>query len=424
MTTATRQASIFDQARSTLEQAIEQTADSLNFYGQQYKHWKVAYSGGKDSTALVTLLAHLIESGRVTAPESIEIFMADTKQELPPLMIAAMKILSQLRDRGFKTTIVLPEMDHRYFVYILGRGVCPPSNVFRWCTPKLKQMPMAAAMERGAIECGEKFLMLTGVRVGESAARDQRIAVSCTKDGGECGQGWMQREPPKSAADTLAPLLHWRVCHVWDWLTLHAPSMGFDTWDVAEFYGATNSDGEEPLAARTGCMGCPLVQEDAALDRVCSLPLWVYLSPLKKLRSLYWEVHKPEYRLRKWGERNKSGKLAQNQCRLGPLTMEAREWLEAQILGLQQEVNDVALRIDRPVVELINAEELDRIHELRRLNTYPDKWSGSPLSPEEFARLIEPFGAFVPQSFNGCEIHGTTKHPKIAADGRIEQLLF
>ena len=43
--------------------------------------------------------------------------------------------------------------------------------------------------------------MLTGVRIGESAARDQRIALSCTKDGGECGQGWFQQTSSQAVAD-------------------------------------------------------------------------------------------------------------------------------------------------------------------------------------------------------------------------------
>lgn len=69
---------------------------------------------------------------------------------------------------------------------------------------------------------GEKFLMLTGVRTGESVARDQRIEASCGKNGAECGQGWFQEATPDAVADTLAPILHWRVCHVWDWLMFQA----------------------------------------------------------------------------------------------------------------------------------------------------------------------------------------------------------
>ena len=122
-------------------------------------------------------------------PARITVLYADTRQELPPLHNAAMALLGKLQEKGFDTRVVLPKLDHRYFVYMLGRGVPPPSNTFRWCTPKLKVMSMERELETLRQERGEKFLMLTGVRMGESAARDQRIALSCTKDGGECGQG-------------------------------------------------------------------------------------------------------------------------------------------------------------------------------------------------------------------------------------------
>ena len=95
---------------------------------------------------------------------------ADTRQELPPLHNAAIALMENLRERGFDTRMVLPKLEHRYFVYMLGRGVPPPSNVFRWCTPKLKVMSMERELEALREDRGDKFLMLTGVRIGESAA--------------------------------------------------------------------------------------------------------------------------------------------------------------------------------------------------------------------------------------------------------------
>ena len=49
--------------RMTLERSIELTIESMQAYGPLYKHWAIAYSGGKDSSATVTLIAYLIETG-------------------------------------------------------------------------------------------------------------------------------------------------------------------------------------------------------------------------------------------------------------------------------------------------------------------------------------------------------------------------
>jgi DNA sulfur modification protein DndC len=392
-----RTLSLFESERLSLPKAIELSVESLQHYGEIYKHWSISFSGGKDSTATVTLIAHLIETGQISRPESLTILYADTRQELPPLHSSALAILSELRQRGFETRVLLPTLDHRYFVYMLGRGVPPPSNTFRWCTPKLKVMSMEQELEALRQERGEKFLVLTGVRIGESAARDQRIALSCTRDGGECGQGWFQQSTSTAVADTLAPIVHWRVCHVWDWLLQADLELGFPTFEIAKIYGQDVSDGEEPLNARTGCIGCPLVQQDAALDRLVRIPEWSYLSPLQQLRPLYWEIKKPKYRHRKHGERNKDGSWSAKQNRLGPLTLEARRWMLEQVLRIQAEVNQLA--DGQPELSLINAEELARIEELIAARTYPEKWDGT-------------------------EPHGDVWLPEYLADGSIQPLLF
>ncbi|MGJ3250639.1 MAG: phosphoadenosine phosphosulfate reductase family protein [Elainellaceae cyanobacterium] len=371
----------------------------MSKYGEFYKHWAIAFSGGKDSTATVTLVAHLLETGRIPRPESITVLYADTRQELPPLHTAAMSIMGELRQRGFDTRVVLPEMDQRYFVYMLGRGVPPPSNTFRWCTPKLKVMSMERELETLRQERGEKFLMLTGVRIGESAARDQRISMSCTKDGGECGQGWFQQSSSNAVADTLAPIVHWRVCHVWDWLMFEAPMMGFSTDAIAKVYGQDTAEGEEPINARTGCIGCPLVQKDAALDRVVTQPEWAYLAPLQRLRPLYWEIKKPQYLLRKHGEIRKAATKYIGRNRLGPLHLDARRWLLGEVLAVQDEVNQAARKQGMPEMVLINDEELARIEELIAANTWPNQWDGT-------------------------EVRGDALLPEILPDGNVQQLLL
>lgn len=369
------QPTLFEGARMTLDDSLDLTAQSIMAYAGNYRHWAVAFSGGKDSSATVTVIAHMIKTGRIPAPESLTVLYGDTRMELPPLQASAMEIMKSLQADGVRTKIVLPAMDDRFMVYMLGRGVPPPSNTFRWCTAQLKIEPMLAELKSLRESSGEKLLMLTGVRLGESAARDARIALSCSKNGAECGQGWYQQSTPESIADTLAPLLHWRVCHVWDWLRFFAPDYGYPTAQVADAYGGEEA---EEVNARTGCVGCNLASRDTALERIIKNPAWQYLTPLLRLRPLYAEFKRPQNRHRKDGsERRQDGSLSTNPMRLGPLTLEARLWGLDQILEIQRDINTQAILGNRSQVWLIDGAEEARIRELIDSRTYPNKWSGT-----------------------------------------------
>jgi DNA sulfur modification protein DndC len=358
-----KQPSLFDGMRLTLNEALDISLDSLRAYGARYRHWAIAFSGGKDSSATAAFVTWAIKTGKVERPESLTILYADTRQELPPLQRTAMQFMDALRADGFDARVVLPDLDDRFYVYMFGRGVPPPKNRFRWCTPQLKVEPMQAALAAKRAEAGEKFLMLTGVRLGESAVRDARIAVSCSKDSGECGQGWFQTMPSESVSDVLAPLLHWRLCHVWDWLAF-GPH-GYKLSDVALVYG----DGD----VRTGCIGCNLASRDTALENLIKQPNWAHLTPLMELKPLFAELTKPKWRKRKaTPDTKKDGTYAKNGQRMGPLTMAGRAYGLARVLDIQA----------RAGVDLINAEEEARIRALWAANTWPDGWDGHEVNAD------------------------------------------
>jgi DNA sulfur modification protein DndC len=368
-----KQISLFEDQRMTMADSLALTAASLTAYAERYQHWALAFSGGKDSSALLAVVLYLIAAGLIQKPKTLTVLYSDTRQELPPLHVAALQSLEAVRQLGYQGRVVLPALDDRFMVYMLGRGVPPPNNnTLRWCTPQLKVEPMHNALKELRDTTGEKFLMLTGVRIGESAARDSRIALSCSRDGAECGQGWFQETTPAQVADTLAPLIHWRVCHIWDWLMFNAPAILPAVSLVAQVYGGEEA---EEINARTGCIGCPLATKDTALDNVIATPEWEYLAPFKRLRPLYTELRQFKHRKQKDGERNKDGKLSANPSRKGPLTLAARERALGEVLGIQDEINASAQQLGRPVVDLINAEEETRIRELIAARTYPNKWS-------------------------------------------------
>lgn len=394
--------------RLSYDDAMEMTLTSMRAYGASHDHWAIAYSGGKDSSATLTVIVHLLDVGLLLPPKSLSVFYADTRQELPPLAIAADRVMQQLRDRGIHVEVVRAPLDKRFMVYILGRGVPPPNNnTLRWCTRQIKVDPMTEALAARIDELDGNVLMITGVRQGESAIRDQRIVMSCSKDGAECGQGWYQQVLPnakgiRGRVATLAPLLHWRVCNVWDWLRLFAPTQAYGAWataDVADAYG-----GEEAaeINTRTGCIGCPLTDQDKALDTVIATPSWAYLAPLKGLKPLYRELREPRHRIRKQGlERLKDGSIAANPQRMGPLTFEARLMGLDRVLSIQSECNASAVNLGRPTIDLINSEEEARIRELIANQTWPNGWDGDEPSAEAWLDTVFQDGSIQPLLFGG-----------------------
>ncbi|MER9665535.1 phosphoadenosine phosphosulfate reductase family protein [Mesorhizobium sp. M0203] len=369
--------------RLVYDEAVDLTLQSMQAYGPAHDHWGIAWSGGKDSSATLSLIVHLIDVGRLAAPKSLTVFYADTRQELPPLAIAAERIMVQLAERGIRCEVVRAPLDKRFLVYILGRGVPPPNNnTLRWCTRQIKIDPMAEALEQRLGELDGKILMITGVRQGESAIRDDRIAMSCGKDGAECGQGWYQEVLPNAKGirgriATLAPLLHWRVCNVWDWLRIYAPMAEYGGWATAAIADAYGGDEATEINARTGCAGCPLASKDLALDTIVASPAWGHLAPLKGLKPLYRELREPRHRIRKAGlERLKDGSVAANPQRMGPLTFAARLMGLDRVLSIQAECNARAAALGRPLLDILNQDEEARIRELIAAETWPNGWDG------------------------------------------------
>lgn len=376
-------------------ECVQQTVVNLLAHAARYDEWILAYSGGKDSSTVVTLVVTLIELGAVPRPRRLIVMYADTRMELPPLQAAARRLMARLRAMGVEVVEVVAPMDERFYVYMFGRGVPPPSNTFRWCTPQIKVEPMTAAI-RSMVPADGSALTITGVRRGESDARDARISLSCTRNGAECGQGWLQTDLPGNLTDTFAPIDHWTLCNVWDWLEVFAQWTEFGAWPtegIAEGYG-----GVEDM--RTGCTGCNLISTDGALGAVLKQPSWDHLAPLLGLKLLYVELKLPRWRKRQPGfQYRKDGTLQSNQQRMGPLTFEARLMGLERVLGIQRRVNEAADRLGRPGMVLIDSEEEARIRELIALKTWPNGWTGDEPKADVWLDQVNNDGSVEPILF-------------------------
>ncbi len=387
------QLGIWDGIRLTFDECIDMTVSSIKQIEGIYNTWIMMWSGGKDSTTMVTVILQLIASGQIKAPENIKIFISDTRQELIPLWFNALELIKQIKERGYDVEIVLSPIDDRFWVYMLGYGVPPPSNTFRWCTQKLKIDPAQNAMEKYLSEMNgttdktkwEKVLMMTGVRVGESAARDARISLSCGKDGTECGQGHYHHMS-NTYLDRLAPIIHWRTCIEWDWLKLFAPMQKYGSWHTQMLADAYGDDPD----TRTGCIGCNLASKDKALINIIKNPDWSYLKPLMQIRSIFEWLKLPHQRLRKVGyQKTKSGKGSKNQNRMGPLTMDARKEGLKKLKEIIHNVNSQAIIEGKPQIDLLNKEEEDRIKWHWENGSFPQGWTGKePIASESFVQYF------------------------------------
>ena len=131
--------------------------------------WCCSYSGGKDSSSLVTWIEWLRRAGWITV-ESPKLVRSDTGVEEQHLTVLAHEMTSLLEECGWECSLVTPEVNERLYAQILGRGlppIHPGVRRMRWCTRATKLDPM----ERWKDQAGVR-LSITGLRLGESAMRD------------------------------------------------------------------------------------------------------------------------------------------------------------------------------------------------------------------------------------------------------------
>lgn len=297
-------------------------------------HWVLTFSGGKDSTATaVAGLEFALSKARLI--RRLDVIYADTGLEIPSIgrfarrFLRAISTSPRLSQLPLHTHIVRPPIRKSYWVLLLGRGYPPPHQRFRWCTTRLKIEP-AEAVLRGLIE-RDRTAILTGVRFGESRARDTRLSASCSR-GGECGQGLWLEHSRRLGATYFAPLIDWQDCDVWDYLTLVAPTFGYRTRDLSDLYNGPDT--------RFGCWTCTVVTQEKALARTVERTEWRHLAPMAVFRQHLWDsTRSAQTRLDKDG-------------RPGRLDLVTRQRLLAELLAVQEETG----------VRLITKREIAAIH--------------------------------------------------------------
>lgn len=328
-----------------------------------------SFSGGKDSSCLVSWIEWLRRAGWVTI-QTPKLVQSNTGVEDPKLQAVSEKMMGVLRASGWQCVIVTPPIHKRLYNSILGRGV-PPIHPgirnMRWCTNGTKIEPMQNWRE----ENGGKMIVLTGRRKGESAIRDEKIARSSCAAGGECGI-------PDQQEWTRDPILHWTTCNVIDWLNGAVRKdvrqvMGdvfAVTKELVGIYGVSigqpTFDWDEPeiTAARFGCAGCPAIEASRYPRLSVARRNGGADAPINDLYGVWFDARLPKNRIR-------------HGYKLGPIRMSVRQELFERVMSIQS----------RSGVTLVTAEDEAFIRGCWEHGTYPrgtseeDEDNDSPSEP-------------------------------------------
>jgi 3'-phosphoadenosine 5'-phosphosulfate sulfotransferase (PAPS reductase)/FAD synthetase len=95
----------------------------------------VAYSGGKDSSAVIKLVASALKRTK-TLRRDLKVVYCDTGVENPVVSAFVLKTLNSLSEEFARIElydcikILRPEVHQRFFVRLIGRGYPPPTQFF------------------------------------------------------------------------------------------------------------------------------------------------------------------------------------------------------------------------------------------------------------------------------------------------------
>jgi DNA sulfur modification protein DndC len=296
----------------------------------------VAYSGGKDSSAVVKLVVNAV-ANRSNLAKRVSVIYCDTKVENPVLDEFVKRTLRGLRTEardvapGLQVKILKPALHQNYFVRIIGRGYPPPTTFFRWCTKDLRIRPVQKFVK----SLGARPLIIVGTRRGESSQRDRVLAKAGSIS--RSGPLIQQQIDGGVATHLYLPIANYAVEDVWECLAELSLPKCIDVYRLAEVY--RHGGGECPMiretndkpcaSARFGCWVCTVVRRDKSAENLLNSG-YDHLKPLYQFRDWISKIRNDETQR---CSRRRNGQVGPGPFRLGTrgLILERVRELEREI---------------------------------------------------------------------------------------------
>lgn len=329
--------------------------------------WIIGFSGGKDSTVLLTLVWIALKKIRegnpdITLNRMVYVVCNDTMVENPVIEEYTSDVLRTIEKAAkdqqlpiiVKTTT--PQIEDTFWSCVIGKGYPVPNNSFRFCTEKMKIKPTSTFITNQIAADGEAIILI-GTRLSESQQRAKSIKKHDIKG------HRLSKHPLNPNTYTYAPIKELMLEEVW-WIINAIPSpWGFDNRVLFKIYlDASADDYECPTVvtndshrscgqSRFGCWVCTVVKEDKSMSALIQNGV-NWMQPLLEFRNrLVANRNLSMYR----NETRRNGQLAIDETghRMGNYTMEYRIQLLRELLTIQKDTQQY-----RSSIDLITSQEL------------------------------------------------------------------
>ncbi len=265
-----------------IEYIIDEILDQYMYADTTSRPWIIGFSGGKDSTVLLTLVWMALQKIKETIPmpfqlrRPIYVVCNDTLVENPIISSYVDNVLSQIekaareQDMPIFVRKTIPRLEDTFWVNVIGKGYPVPNTAFRWCTERMKIKPTARFIVEQVDECGEAIVLI-GTRKAESATRARSIKKH-------------ERHGERLTHHTLlqntwvyAPIKELMLEEVWYIINAFPSPWGSDNSTLFNIYmDASADDYECPTVvtdkshgscgqSRFGCWVCTVVKDDKSM---------------------------------------------------------------------------------------------------------------------------------------------------------------
>ena len=339
--------------------------------------WIIGFSGGKDSTTVLTLVWRALISvreqyGPTALSRPVFVVNNDTLVENPIIPDYILEVLDYIKkgaieqELPIKVQVTLPKLEDSFWISFLGKGYPVPNNQFRWCTERLKIKPTSQFILDKVDAMGEAIVLI-GTRLSESATRAKSIRKH------EIKGHRLTKHPLNPNTYTYAPIKELYLEEVWYVLSKEPSPWGYNNDRLFQIYADASADDYEcptmitdktqPSCgqSRFGCWVCTVVKEDKSMKALIKNGN-SWMAPMLEYRDLMVEgrnISENRYSTRR------NGQLAVDAegHNMGNYTFEYRVEMLKKLLVLQRN-----LQKEKPHMELISNQELVAI----QINWYRD----------------------------------------------------